>query len=130
MTLMATNDPQHVTANGPAMANLTFFFRCISKYPQLGEVFEDDVKDLLGVRRENPQSNNYGFIISNLLHSFLLIEEGGYNEKRGHNKDFRLRLNQILQEIVRAKVAVSITNVFKNENAQGAVLNDIDRVWA
>src|SRR5438067_10161537 len=57
----------------PAMANLTFFFRCISKYPELREVFEDDVKDLLGVRRENPQPNNHGFIIFNLLHSILLV---------------------------------------------------------
>lgn len=113
----------------PSMANLRFFFKSIAAYPQLREVFEDDIKDLLGIRRNNPQPDNYGFIIFNLLHSILLTGEGVCNEKRRHNKDFRLRLNQLLQETVRAKVDASLTDVFNNESAQRTVADDFNRVW-
>ena len=111
------------------MANLTFFFKCIAGYPELRGHFENDIKDLLGIRRNNPQANNYGFVISSLLQAVLLIGEGLYNEKREYNKDFRLRLNQILQEIVWAKVDISLTEVFKNESAQRVVSDDFNRVW-
>ena len=50
----------------PSMANVIFFFRCMSRYPRLKARFENDVKDLLGVRRENPRPDNYGFIFSAL----------------------------------------------------------------
>jgi hypothetical protein len=108
------------------MANLVLFFKSIAAYPQLGEVFEDDIKDLLGIRRNNPQLNNYGFIIFNLLQSILQIGEGVYNEKRSHNKDFRLRLNQLLQETVWAKVDESLTDVFKKASAQHVVADDFN----
>jgi hypothetical protein len=113
----------------PSMANVVFFFKSIVSYPELREVFEDDIKDLLGVRRLNPQSNNYGFVFFNLLHSILLVGEGIYIDKREHRKDFRLRLNQLLQELVWAKFEVSLAKVFRNERAQRVVAGDFYRVW-
>src|SRR5262245_37848318 len=44
----------------PAMANLDFFFSTIAVYPMFQEVFEDDIKDLLGIRRYNPGKTEYG----------------------------------------------------------------------
>lgn len=114
----------------PSMANLSYFFRCLTIYPQLREVFEDDVKDLLGVKRNNPQENNYGFIFFDLLRSILLIGEEIRVGERDYDKGFRLRLNQVLQEIVWAKVDVSLANVFKNPSAQRVVADDFNRVWA
>jgi hypothetical protein len=128
----------------PSMANLTFFFRSISRYPQLKEVFENDIKDLLGVRRENPQHDSYGFIFSQLLRSILLVEiynEGGemhpspYQLASADYKDFRLRLNQILQEIVRDKVVAHLAKAHENEKAgeyekaDKIVKDEFDRVW-
>jgi hypothetical protein len=113
----------------PSMANIVFFFKCISSYPELREVFEEDIKDLLGVRRLNPQPNNYGFVLFNLLHAILLIGEGIYIDNREHNRDFRLRLNQLLQELVWAKFEISLTKVFRNERAQRVVSDDFNRVW-
>lgn len=113
----------------PSMANLVFFFKCIASYPELRPIFEDDIKDLLGVRRLSPKPGNYGFIIFNLLHAILLIGEGLYLDTRGHNKDFRLRLNQLLQEIVWAKFDVSLSKVFTNSSAQRTVTEDFNKVW-
>src|SRR5688500_1483707 len=48
-----------------AMADLTFFFQTISVYPELQVVFDNDVKDLLGIRRNTVQE--YGFIFHSLL---------------------------------------------------------------
>jgi hypothetical protein len=138
----------------PSMANLTFFFKSISKYPELKEVFEDDIKDLLGVRRKDPQQNSYGFIFSQLLRSILLIEEEvdgeefdreevvdkkifplHYQLASADNKDFRLWLNQILQQIVRDKVVAHLTKAHENdkadqyEKADQIVKDEFDRVW-
>ena len=52
-----------------------------------------------------------------------------YLDSRGHNKDFRLRLNQLLQEIVCAKFDVSLAKVFKNSSAQRSITEDFNRVW-
>lgn len=112
-----------------SMANVVFFFKCIASYPELRPIFENDIMDLLGVRRLNPQTNNYGFVLFNLLHAMLLVGEGLYIDKRGHNKDFRLRLNQLLQEIVWAKFEVSLTQVFRNSSAQRVVTDDFNKVW-
>ena len=62
------------------MANIAYFFIHISETPELIEVFEKDIKDLLGVRRKNPQEQEYGYIFFKLIYSILLIEEGIYDE--------------------------------------------------
>jgi hypothetical protein len=114
----------------PSMANLTFFFKSISRYPQLKEIFDNDIKDLLGVNRVNPQQNNYGFIFSQLVRSILLIEEEAPSEEvadkedfplqyqlaRTDINDFRLRLNHVLQDIIRIKaVDIDLAEVPKAE---------------
>ena len=114
----------------PAMATITFFFKCVADYPEIREVFEDDIKDLLGVRRQKPQEQDYGFIFFKLLYSVLLIGQGVYDKTRTPDKDFRLRLNQLLQETVWAKVDASLTNVFKNASAQRVVSDDFHKTWA
>jgi hypothetical protein len=114
----------------PSMANVVFFFRFISRYPQLKKIFDNDVRDLLGVRRENPHDNNYGFIFSALVRSIVSTGLGFISEKEIRSKDFRLRLNQILQENVWAKVGLSVTEVFKNPAAQQVVADDFNRAWA
>ena len=92
-------------------------------------IFENDIKDLLGIRRVNPQPGNYGFIVFNLLHAILLVGEGPYLDTRRRNKDFRLRLNQLLQEVVWAKFDVSLSDVFGNSSAQWSVTEDFNKVW-
>ena len=57
------------------MANLLFFFECISKYPVLEELFEDDIQDLLGIRRSDPQQQIIGHIVSRLLYWILIRPE-------------------------------------------------------
>jgi len=113
----------------PSMANIVFFFRYISRYPELKKVFDNDIKDLLGVRRENPKKDNYGFIFSDLLQSIIMPGLGYYNVEKPHDKDFRLRLNQILQETVIAKTSQYLTDMFTNESIH-VVQNDFNRAEA
>jgi hypothetical protein len=56
----------------PAMANLLFFFYYVSRYPELREVFDDDIEELLGVRRDTTKYE-YGYIFNILIQSILLI---------------------------------------------------------
>ena len=67
--------------------------------------------------------------VFNLLHAILLVGEGPYLDTRGRNKDFRLRLNQLLQEVVWAKFDVSLSDVFRNSSAQRSVTEDFNKVW-
>jgi hypothetical protein len=113
----------------PSMANIVFFFRYISRYPELKEVFENDIKDLLGVRRENPEKDNYGFIFSDLVYSIIMPGLGYYNEEELHEKDFRLRLIQILQETVIAKASLYFTDMFTKESRR-IIQDDFSRAEA
>ncbi|MFL6325111.1 MAG: hypothetical protein ACJ72C_10145 [Nitrososphaeraceae archaeon] len=108
-----------------SMANLTFFFECIANYPDIEDLFHDDIKDLLGVRRNDTYNQQYGFMLSNLLYNILIVKrtENGYN-------DFRLMLNEILQLIVWNKASETISDVFKTGAAKEAVSMDFDRVKA
>lgn len=115
----------------PSMANIIFFFRAVSEYALLKEIFVNDIKDLLGVRRENPQPDNYGFIFSVLVRSVLLTERDElYLKEEMPGEDLSLRLNQILLEIVWARVKSSLTKVLKNPAARGVVENDFNRALA
>ena len=64
----------------PAMANLDFFFRAIAEYPKFQEVFENDIKDLLGIRRD-PGKNEYGYMLQRLLRAILIIGNEEYDSK-------------------------------------------------
>ena len=125
----------------PSMANLAFFFKSISRYPELKQIFDDDIKDLLGVRRMDQQYNKYGFIFSQLVRSILLIEEEAYSEEasakedyplhyqlaKTGKEDFRLRLNQISPNIVKIKVVdIDLGEVLEHE--KHFVQDDFNRV--
>src|SRR5438552_1359582 len=79
-----------------SMANLIFFFKCIAEHPELEKVFEDDVMDLLGVKRNNPEKHDLGFVFYDLL-DYILIgrKEGRYTKETDDRLNFRLILNHI-----------------------------------
>jgi hypothetical protein len=112
-----------------AMANMIFLFEAISLFPELKKLYEDDIRDLLGVRHE--KSQQYGFILRNMLRSILVIRNGDFGTKP-HDKhgDFRLGLNHILQDIVLHKVRQHLPLVFSVAEAQRAVKGDFSRAWA
>jgi hypothetical protein len=127
-----------------SMANIVFFFDRISTEEDLREDFEDDVKDLLGVRRDNPEERIYGFIFYRLVSS-ILIERNRSKKLQSHGNvqieliaqdrnldvsDFSLNLNHFLQQIVRDKVRSSLPTGVDMLGAQTAILNDFDRALA
>ena len=112
----------------PAMADLTYFFKMVGQYPDLQILFENDTKDLLGIRRNKPLESMYGFAFFDLLCGILQIGGSRYNQRTESKKDdFRLRLNDLLQRIVCHKISASLTDVIKTEGARKSVLGDFER---
>ena len=107
-----------------SMANLIFFFECISKYPVLQELFEDDIQDLLGIRRSNPQQQVSSYIVARLLYSILFVQ------KENNESDFRSIVNNLLQQIVRNKSKQNLRNVLVTDDATNAAAADFDRAVA
>jgi hypothetical protein len=122
-----------------SMANLVFFFESIASVPssktldelerkarkELQKLFEDDVKDLLGIRRVNPDKQIYGFLFDRLIHSLIYTGDGDVDEA----DYFRLKLIHILQDSIFHKVQVPLTTDFSGQS-WGIVLNDIGRASA
>ncbi|MFL6395080.1 MAG: hypothetical protein ACJ708_10580, partial [Nitrososphaeraceae archaeon] len=88
----------------------------------LNKIFENDVKDLLGIRVKDPESDEYAFLFADLLSSILSTEF--------HKKGVRLGLIHILQEIIKENVEEYIDSTQKNENIKNIILGDFDRVSA
>ena len=105
------------------MANLTYFFNRIVNSEYLEDTFESDIKDLLGVRRLHPNSENYAFMFTELVGAMIT---SGSNS---HRPNFRLKLIHILQHLIFRKIMNQAE--FETENAKEAVLKDIERskVW-
>jgi hypothetical protein len=107
----------------PSVANVLYFFNEISKHPELQKTFNEDIKDLLGVHRHNPNPNNYGYIFSNLIASILMVEWTG---KHLEEDDFRLRLIQILQEIIFLGIRQSLPEFLKDKRMFNRMLQDLE----
>jgi hypothetical protein len=109
----------------PSMADVTFFFEAVAEHPELRPLFENDIKDLLGIRRNNPRKSAYAFMFRSLISAILLVGHTEY-----HNKDYRLKLNHELIKIAWHKMTLNLREIFKTERAQKAVGDDFDRVLA
>ncbi|MFL6321425.1 MAG: hypothetical protein ACJ72Q_13235 [Nitrososphaeraceae archaeon] len=92
----------------------------MSTYKPLNKIFENDVKDLLGIRVKDPESDEYAFLFADFLSSILSTEF--------HKKGVRLGLIHILQEIIKENVEEYIDSTQKNENIKNIILGDFDRV--
>ena len=106
----------------PSMANLVFFFEATSENQELAGLFESDMLDLLGIKRLNPSSeyNHYGFIFENLISGIL--------QMNSRKDDFRVRLIDILQELIFLKV--SSLKILDTQKSTSMVTNDLQRAKA
>jgi mannose/cellobiose epimerase-like protein (N-acyl-D-glucosamine 2-epimerase family) len=118
-----------------AMANLTFFFESIAESPELQEVFEDDIKELLFWRKkkiDKVQSENKKpltidqtqAVFTRLLDAMLI-----WNERKDPN-NFRLALIYILQNIIFQKINNLALTEFGDTIANNIVQADMGRAWA
>jgi hypothetical protein len=125
-----------------AMANLAFFFEAIAKHPELEDLFEDDIKDLLGVRRNKSAKHVCGFMFFDLLRNILKVGDLHLEREEGIQHDFRLILNHHAVRIVRNKVSAFLAGGyekkdgqvmlvdFKKENVRKVILDDFTRALA
>lgn len=115
-----------------AMADITFFFKEIGRHDELRKVFDEDIKELLGVKRDLPRSYyelyinpdkpevlDYGFMFWDLIAGMLLVST---------EKDFRLRLIHKLQYIIWQKTSQYLSSVFESTNAQASIARDFTRI--
>lgn len=99
----------------PAMANLLFFFEAVSNNPNLFTEFEDQIKDLLGIRRLNPRAFNYATSFISLIEGMIVTTS--------KNEDFRVRLMQKLGDLIWLKV--TNMKILETPKTTGRVLQDI-----
>ena len=119
-----------------AMADIMFFFQTIAEHKELQEVYEEDIKDLLGIRRDKPNELPYGFVFVELISTILSLRTKEYdfpneddkNDRIKIKRDYTLKLTQKLQEIVYDKLEQYVKDIFGNPDAQKAVTNDLSRV--
>lgn len=116
-----------------AMADLTFFFECIAEHPDLKDIFDNDIQDLLGLRRNTPESQRSGYMFARLIRSILITNKKlGFKQEdtrrsREEVKDYRLILTDLLQQSVQDKVQRPLSNVIKTPEARKNVLDDFSR---
>lgn len=111
-----------------SMANLIFFFECVAENDEIRSVFENDILDLLGMRRYSPEIERPGYIFSRFIKSIILTKK---IPERDEAIDFRLLLIDLLQEALKEKISISLPSVI--DSAHGAkmnVLNDFDKTRA
>lgn len=105
-----------------AMADITFFFGMIDTRPDIQRIFQDDIKEILGVKRDNPRNMPYGFMFDILVSGMLLVQFPT-------GKDFRLRLNEQLQRRIWNKMTLYLRDIFESNTSQNMVTQDFNRVF-
>jgi hypothetical protein len=117
------NDKKRILENVifPAMANLIFFFESIDQEPVLWKAFndEDDVQDLLGIRRIGPSPEDYGVFFIRLFKSIL-----GLNPQYD-KQDFRLRLMREAMKIIYLKMMNISPVVYQNGAGSRLIIKHI-----
>lgn len=118
-----------------AMADLTYFFGCIAEHPELRDIFDSDIKDLLGLRYNPRKSQRPGYVFSRLIRSILILDkklefdQEDVKRKRGDElNDYRLILTDLLQQAVQDKIQRPLSNVMNAQEAINNVSNDFSRV--
>jgi hypothetical protein len=118
----------------PAMANLTFFFESVARNPELQIPFEDDIKELLGVKRMNADSKSskerkrYGFMFRRLVDS-MVTHDLKAKPRIERRPDYRGKLLHIMQDIVQTEVQHHLPDDLSLD-AQMVILQDAHRVSA
>lgn len=114
----------------PSMINLTFFFECIANHKELQVLFEDDLKDLFGIKRNNPIEKNYAYVLDILIKSILKWDLNAKESSKPDIKNFRLVFYKLLLE----KVFLGFKNfqhiIFKSQEMHELISNDFRRTLA
>ena len=117
-----------------AMADLTFFFECIAEHPELNDLFDNDIQDLLGLRRNTPELQRSGYMFSRLIRSILIADkkiefkQGDIRRSKEEVNGYRLILTDLLQQSIHDKVEGPLLYVIRTPEARKNVLNDFDTV--
>ncbi len=126
----------------PAMANLTFFLECLLKYPDLHEIFDEDLKALFFAESKNEQQRNKEAIIKRFITASMMwpisketnewyTDEGEKRRKRKTEllPNYRFIVCEFMQMAILEMIKGGLGQyLFKNETFLNNVLyQDMDR---
>jgi len=101
----------------PGMADLVFFIQTVNADPRLQELFEDDLKDLFGLRQFTGDYL-YSGTLARLLQGMLF--DGYYHDDNSvEGVDYRTILANIIMDVVEKKLAACLKQLLgENEMSE------------
>ena len=108
----------------PSMANILYFTEMIAANKELQEIFDDDLKDLLGIRFEQKyRHKSFSPVIRRFLDALLT-----WNKKVDYG-NFRYQIFEIIQYSMLQKIMSLSMDEFGMNIANNIVQNDFGRTW-
>jgi hypothetical protein len=115
----------------PSMANLVFFLESVNGNKRLQELFEDDIKDLIGMRQSGDYDKLYTWsTFSRLIRAVLLDRYHDDTNEESAGDDYKMVLADILQQYVNEKLMFSLRKQFGENEIVDIMADDINRVRA
>lgn len=113
----------------PAMADLTYFLECISENDYLQVLFENDLKELFGIKRD-PIENNRAFMFEALIVSLITWDPNAKESIKKDIKNFRLIFYDLLLKIIYYRSQEIVRSLFDSNDILKIALHDIGRAMA
>ncbi|MGD1838538.1 MAG: hypothetical protein ACPKPY_10845 [Nitrososphaeraceae archaeon] len=116
----------------PSMANLVVFFECLEKNPEIRELFEDDIKELLGYVKEpldkTKEDQSSYFARHNIITRFL--ESLLYNNFfKNDPNNFRLELLSDIQRIIFNQITSLARYESDMSGVDSIIQNHMGQAW-
>jgi hypothetical protein len=118
----------------PSMANVVYFLETVSENPELQKVFDDDLKELFGIRYPAQLKNkSYSPIIRRLTEAMINwredTDETPYERRKHRNNNFRLALIAVMQHVIFQRIVLLSMDEVGGDMANFVVKNDVGRAW-
>jgi len=118
----------------PSMANIVYFLEAISKNPELQEEFDDDLKDLFGLRYpEDLKNRGYNPVIRRLTDAIIDWTERPIDDEEKlsslRNSNLRLALMAIMQQVIYYKARTLSVQEMSEDISNTIINDDFGRAW-
>jgi hypothetical protein len=124
----------------PSMANVVYFLEEVSKNPELQELFDDDLKDLLEIRiPQHLADKGHNIVLRRLIEALVdwmeqpIIKSTGERDEekmsRARNSNIRLAFMRIIQMVIYYKARSLSLHEISAEMSNRIIDQDFGRAW-